>query len=219
MPAPSSFRPPQRVALIGLGAVGCQVLVRLLEAMPDLCITLIDGDRVDAGNLARQPLYQTTDIGAPKVEVAATRLGGTLTPKDAFIASGNAYELLDGLDIVIDCTDDLFAKEVIDEASAQIRIPLISGGAHGNQAQTVVLHVRGIDSELRRSDVFTGRITDEQSGCEMTDVPMEVIKALGARMAVSTLAILNGESARNGRLDVFDARTGNWTSYQLHPLA
>lgn len=219
MSAPSSSHRFHRVALIGLGAVGCQVLGRLLDIMPGLSISLVDGDRVDAANLGRQTLYQAADIGSSKVLAAASRLSGALEPRDVFIASGNAHDLIAGHHLIIDCTDDLFAKEVIDAVSGKHRIPLITGGAHGLHAQKVALHIPGADSELRRRDVFSGRITEEQSGCDMTDVPMDVITALGTRMAESALAILNGESVLNGRMDLFDARTGIWTSYELHPLA
>ena len=36
---------------------------------------LIDGDRVEVSNLNRQILYTEADIGRPKVDAAAERLG------------------------------------------------------------------------------------------------------------------------------------------------
>ena len=62
-----------RVLLLGLGGLGCPVATTLVGAGIGQ-LTLVDGDRVELSNLPRQSLYQTTDIGKPKAEVAAARL-------------------------------------------------------------------------------------------------------------------------------------------------
>ena len=38
-------------------------------------IGIVDHDQVELSNLHRQPLYFTPDVGAPKAELAAAKLG------------------------------------------------------------------------------------------------------------------------------------------------
>src|SRR5262245_17148427 len=62
-----------RVLLIGAGGLGCP-LAQYLAAAGVGTLGLIDPDRVDLSNLQRQILYATSDVGRPKVEVAAERI-------------------------------------------------------------------------------------------------------------------------------------------------
>ena len=62
-----------RVLLIGAGGLGCP-LAQYLAAAGVGTLGLIDFDRVDVSNLQRQVLYATSDVGRPKVEVAAERI-------------------------------------------------------------------------------------------------------------------------------------------------
>ena len=61
------------VLIIGVGGTGCAAAAALAAAGAGT-LTLVDFDRIDASNLARQPLYTPADIGRDKVAVAATRL-------------------------------------------------------------------------------------------------------------------------------------------------
>jgi molybdopterin/thiamine biosynthesis adenylyltransferase len=61
------------VLLIGLGGLGCVIATQLVMAGVG-ALTLLDSDLVEESNLTRQFLYETADIGRPKVRVAARRL-------------------------------------------------------------------------------------------------------------------------------------------------
>lgn len=209
---------PERAAIVGLGSVGSHVTQRLVDARPGLHLTFIDGDRVESGNLRRHHLYEHSDVGLPKVEAAARRVKGSFSAFDAFLSAANAEALLQGHDVVADCTDDLFAKTLIDEVCSKLSIPLVSGGAHGGQAQALMTHLPGGEPSPGRTALFRGRISEEQSGCDMSGVPPEVITALSIRMADSVLAILDGQPIQSGILDVFDSRCSSWFSFQM-PLS
>src|SRR5438552_1510987 len=62
--------------LLGAGGLGCPAALALAESQPDLRLIIVDPDRVDRSNLARQILYGDADLGAHKAEVAARRTGG-----------------------------------------------------------------------------------------------------------------------------------------------
>ena len=66
---PSLFQ----VCVVGVGSVG-QCVLRSLPDAKDMCLTLIDGDTVEAHNIGRQPLCTSADVGLLKVDVARQRL-------------------------------------------------------------------------------------------------------------------------------------------------
>jgi len=59
--------------IVGMGGLGAPA-AQFLAAAGVGRITLCDADRVDLTNLQRQILYDTEDIGVPKVDAARARL-------------------------------------------------------------------------------------------------------------------------------------------------
>ena len=62
--------------LLGAGGLGCPLALALSGERLDLRLVIVDPDRVERSNLARQILYSDDDLGAFKAEVAARRTGG-----------------------------------------------------------------------------------------------------------------------------------------------
>ncbi len=133
-----------RIAVIGAGGTGCALLPMLIAMDPAL-VRIVDGDVLETCNLERQPLYGPEDVGNPKALAAAKRLThlcrNTRTEAIAeFLHQGNAHELLAECTIVVDCTDDLHARMLLDKLCGTLRLPLVSGSVHGRQVQVLTLH-------------------------------------------------------------------------------
>jgi molybdopterin/thiamine biosynthesis adenylyltransferase len=195
------------VVVVGAGGLGCSVLPRLAR-MGLGRLTIIDGDRVEAKNLPQQPLYEEMDIGHFKASTAAGWMrqlmpDGEVMAHDVFISSANVKDLFASATGVVEGVDDLHAKQLIDRACAELRIPLVSGGVHGDQGQVIVLHAPGQRSDLLREQLFSGRPGAEQDGCDMRDVPLPVLDEAGKRMAWRMRSILHGEPVPNGVIDVY----------------
>ncbi|MBL7962744.1 MAG: ThiF family adenylyltransferase [Flavobacteriales bacterium] len=206
-----------RVAMVGLGALGCEVLPRLAR-LPLAGITLVDGDNVEENNLDRQQLYAAMDVGYPKATTArgwALLVGPALDihAEVRFLDAGNAADLLRGHQLVIDCTDDLHAKRIIDEECATLHIPLVSGAVHERQGQVLLLHAAGAGASLRRTDLYRGTVGPEQDGCDMRRVPLDLIEVVGERMYQLARAVLNAQPVVNGRIELCDLNAGVWRSF------
>lgn len=209
---------PIRIAIVGIGALGCALLPRLMR-LRIAGITLIDGDRVEGGNLERQDLYAEVDIGHFKAGTARGWFqmgapGIAVTAIDRFVDASNAEELLAGHTILADCTDDLHAKALLDRVCAAKRIALVSGALHRNQGQVIVLHAPGANATISRSDVFSGRIGADQDGCDMRRVPMEAIEAVAGRMAQRIRELTRGEEVTNAVLELFDTKSSAWSRFE-----
>lgn len=194
------------VVVIGAGGLGCQVLPRVAR-MAVSRLTIIDGDRVEARNLPHQSLYDEMDIGHPKSTTAAGWMrqimpAGEVVPHDVFVDAANVKDLISGAQVVVEGVDDLHAKQLIDRACAELGIPLVSGAVHQRQGQVIVLHAAGADKSLSREQLFQGRPTDQQDGCDMRQVPEALLEEVGRRMASHARDILYGKPVANGVIDL-----------------
>jgi len=135
-----------RVLVIGAGGLGAPALLYLAAAGVGM-VGIVDDDRVDTGNLQRQVLYESDDVGRPKTEAAAERLGA-LNPDVRVrhhatrVDAGNALELMSGYDVVIDATDRLEGKFLINDAAAKAGKPLVYASALGFEAQVAVFDAK-----------------------------------------------------------------------------
>jgi len=117
--------------IVGAGGLGSPAALYLAAAGIGTLI-LVDPDDVDLSNLQRQILYAEADLGQPKVEAAADRLAA-LNPHifiagaaEAFDAA-NADRLVEGVDLVLDGTDDFAVRYEVNAACVRHGKPLISG--------------------------------------------------------------------------------------------
>jgi molybdopterin/thiamine biosynthesis adenylyltransferase len=205
-----------RIALIGVGGTGC-ALLPLLCALPVDGITVIDGDTVEARNLERQLLYSQEDVGRPKVHCAVARQeplanGKRLVPEFRFVDARNCSALLQGHQLVADCTDDLVVRGIIEDCCRTWHIPLVSGAIHGHQVQVITVHEKV--KPRAESSFFRGRASEDQLGCEMQQVPAAVTTMTAALMALRIRDIINGGSGLVGMMDLVDGEHGRWMRIQ-----
>ena len=62
-----------KVLIIGVGGLGCPVAEFLSRAGVGV-IGIVDNDTVNLSNIHRQSLYQTADIGKPKVDIVKKKI-------------------------------------------------------------------------------------------------------------------------------------------------
>lgn len=127
------------IAIVGLGALGT-VSADLLARAGIGTIKLIDRDIVELSNLQRQTLYQEEDVGKFKAERAFSRLEKTnaqtnLTYVIDDLNHKNIGSLLNHHDLILDCTDNIYSRFLINEYSRKTGIPWVYSAAirdHGN---------------------------------------------------------------------------------------
>lgn len=133
-----------RVAVVGLGGLGSPVALYLAAAGVGR-LGLIDPDRVELSNLQRQVLHATSDVGMPKTESAGAAIHvlnpevQTETIADR-VTPANAADLVSPYDLVVEATDDLETKFLINDVCLELRKPFATAGilALSGQAQFVV---------------------------------------------------------------------------------
>jgi molybdopterin/thiamine biosynthesis adenylyltransferase len=124
-----------KVLLVGLGGLG-SISSYYLAAAGVGCLRIVDRDCVGLENLNRQLLHSTDDLGRPKVESASENLL-RLNPACCVLSAlvdvedENALGLAKGCDLIIDGTDNLRTRHVLNRVSLKKRIPFIYGGING----------------------------------------------------------------------------------------
>ena len=122
------------VLVIGAGGIGSSALLYLAGAGIGH-ITIVDHDVIDVTNLHRQVIH-TTFSGGNKAESArATMLALNPTLQiDAItnpVSVENVLQLVQGANIVLDCTDNAPTRHLLNAACVYTSTPLISGSAIG----------------------------------------------------------------------------------------
>ncbi len=132
-----------RVAIIGVGALGTVIANNLCRSGVGF-LRIIDRDYVEWSNLQRQTLYQEQDAAEqlPKAVAAYQHLSKVnseivIEPVVDDVNSSNIENLIKDVDLVLDGSDNLEVRFLINEACHKYKIPWIYGGAIGSTGMTM----------------------------------------------------------------------------------
>lgn len=125
------------VTVIGVGALGTVIATQLCRAGVGQ-LRLVDRDVVELSNLQRQVLFDEEDCRQrlPKAVAAASKLHACNSQVDiatqvADVTPRNVEELLAGSDLVLDGTDNLETRFLLNDTCVKLGIPWVYGGALG----------------------------------------------------------------------------------------
>jgi len=132
-----------RVAIVGCGATG-SALASLLARAGVGYLRIIDRDFVEPGNLQRQLLFDEADAAEslPKAIAAARRIAAfnsdiTVEPHAADLAPENIEDLLAGVEMVLDGTDNFETRYLINDFAISKGLPWIYAAAVASYAVTM----------------------------------------------------------------------------------
>ena len=136
-----------KVLVIGAGGLGCPVLQNLAGAGVG-CIGIVDGDNVEITNLHRQFLFNHGDLGKNKAETAATAVLRqnaeiSVVSYPEYFSESNAFGIVSDYHIVVDCTDNIAARYLINDISIVKGIPMVYASIHKFEGQLSVLNFNG----------------------------------------------------------------------------
>lgn len=128
-----------RVLLVGAGGLGSPTALYLAAAGVGT-LGIVDGDTVESSNLQRQILHGVSRVGAAKVTSATARLAEqnpdvAVVPFLERLDASNVTRILEGFEIVVDGTDNLATRYVLNDACVRHGIPLVHGSIHRFEGQ------------------------------------------------------------------------------------
>jgi len=195
------------VLVVGTGGLGSPLLLYLAAAGVGR-IGIVEDDTVDLSNLQRQVLYATADVGRPKAEVAAERLG-LLNPHvrveahPVRLTSENALELFARYDLIVDASDNFPTRYLASDAAVLADRPLVYGAIHRFEGQVSVFHHQG--GPCYRCLFPKPPKPGSVPGCAQAGVFGVLPGVIGSLMATEALKLLLGIGRPlSGRLLLYD---------------
>ncbi|OQX00055.1 MAG: molybdopterin-synthase adenylyltransferase MoeB [Thiothrix lacustris] len=207
-----------RVLIIGMGGLGSPVAMYLATSGVGMLV-LCDPDVVDLTNLQRQIVHDTPKVGQLKVASAAETLR-RLNPEitvETLPRKLDEAELLHQMqqaDVVVDCTDNLEARLLINRVAVATRKPLVSAAAIRWEGQISVF--QPYLGENPCYHCFYGKVGSIAQTCSENGVVGPLLGILGSMQALEVVKLLVGTGETlTGKVMLFDGQAMEWMSFKL----
>ncbi|MCC6221762.1 MAG: ThiF family adenylyltransferase [Deltaproteobacteria bacterium] len=194
--------PNKNIHIVGCGGLGHAALMAIVsgfDAAFPLCITLIDGDRVELSNLNRQVFFTEHDLGRSKptateenihvlfCDIAERKI--SIACVETNVHAENISALLKNSNYVIDATDSVDTKFLINDFCTLYKIPFCYAGASGTHGQ--LMHVNPLSSKFACLRCLFGNESAIQ--CDGLNATCRESGILGA--VVGHIGLLQGTAA------------------------
>jgi adenylyltransferase/sulfurtransferase len=183
-----------KVCVVGVGGLGNPITTRLV-AMGVGKIRIVDRDIIELSNLHRQTMFDDSDIGEVKVEVAAKKLK-KLNPNvtiEALPISVNDYtalEVVDRCDVVIDALDSVNARYSLNKACVAKNIPFVTGAAVGVFGQVFTIIPK---QSACYHCMFPALDEDSMPTCSIEGVHPSILSIIGGIEVAEAVKIITGK--------------------------
>lgn len=136
-----------KVLIVGAGGLGCPVL-QYLTAVGIGKIAIVEFDMVDETNLQRQVLYGSDDLGKLKSIIAKNRLEhfNSFVEFEIFnlkLSASNALNIIKKFDVIVDATDNLEARYIINDSCVILGKPMVHGAIYKYEGVVSVFNYKG----------------------------------------------------------------------------
>ncbi|XP_050676432.1 adenylyltransferase and sulfurtransferase MOCS3 [Leptidea sinapis] len=208
-----------RVLIVGAGGLGCPAGVYLAGAGVGE-LGLVDYDAVDITNIHRQFLHGEKMQNISKADSAARSLRSInsrikITAHNIQLSASNALEIASLYDVILDCSDNVPTRYLLNDVSVLTKIPLISGSALKMEGQLTIYGYREVDD--KKKERYTGPCyrclfpspppPEAVGSCSANGVSGPVPGTIGCLQALEAIKLLvgrNRESLLVQRMLIFD---------------
>lgn len=195
------------VLVVGVGALGTVICNHLVRAGVGH-IRLIDRDYVELSNLQRQMLFDEEDVAAamPKAIAAKKKLEkiNSTTKIEAIVgnvSAGNVEELINGVDVVLDGTDNLSTRFIINDCCFKHNIPYSYGGVVSSRGMNAFF----IPNKTPCLRCMISTSANAEQTCDTVGVIAPAVDMVASIQVTETIKYLTGNNgALRNTLRTFD---------------
>mgnify|MGYP001119101390 CR=1 FL=1 len=155
-----------KVLVIGCGGLGSPIAIYLATSGVGE-LHLADFDVVSVSNLHRQVFFKTSDIHKSKVEILANEIKErapftNVSFTNEAVSKNSILELISNFDIVVDGTDNLQIKYLINDACVLLKKPLVYGSLYKFDGYVATFNLQNNDGSFSCNlrDAFPNIATD-----------------------------------------------------------
>lgn len=213
------------IIVVGAGGLGCPVLQYLVSAGIGK-ITIVDDDKVALHNIHRQVLYDESNIGEFKVEVAKRKLNLLNSEVEVIAISKRlnqqlAMKLFPSAFIVVDATDNFATRYLINDACVLMKKPLVFGAVTMHEGQVAVFNCNTTDEEcsVNYRDLFPiPPSEDSVLNCAEAGVLGPLPGMIGSMQAMEVIKLVTGiGQPLINKLLTYDALSQQFFTIELSP--
>ena len=210
-----------KVLIMGMGGLGCPVALYLSAAGVGELI-LADDDNVEISNLQRQIAHFQHSVGMNKAKSVNTTLSELNSSQRTTLIEfrmnrSDLEERIPLTDLVIDCTDNLESRYLINELCWKYGKPLISGAAIRWEGQ-----VSMFDWSIESSPCYQCLYPQENTmgetnlNCSENGVISPLVGVIGTTQAMEAIKVITGiGQGLVGKVTYYDAKQNEWQKFSL----
>ncbi|TMP29089.1 molybdopterin-synthase adenylyltransferase MoeB [Pseudoalteromonas rubra] len=203
------------IVVVGAGGLGCAVLP-YLAASGVGTLTVFDHDQVDITNLQRQILHCEHNVGKNKAQSAAeslNRINSSIRVNIFETALSEVHsETIKQADVVVDCSDNLQTRLLLNDLCWRYHTPLISGSAIRLEGQVIHFPMRTKDPCY----ACVASLFGEQSlSCMEAGVLSPVVGTIGTLQATEALKSLLKLAPDTVKLTLYDAQSMQFRAFDI----
>jgi molybdopterin/thiamine biosynthesis adenylyltransferase len=185
-----------RALVCGCGALGSAIANTLVRTGVG-AVRIVDRDFVEFSNLHRQALFDEADAaaGLPKAVAAAEKLrmvnsSVEIEPVVADLNHANIERFCEGVNIILDGTDNFETRFLINDAAVKNRLPWVYGGCVGAEGQTMTI-MPG-ETPCLRCLMETCPAPGSMPTCDTAGILAPIVGAIASIEAMEATKILSG---------------------------
>lgn len=185
------------VLVVGCGGLGSPIAVHLAASGVGK-IHLVDFDTIDATNLHRQVFYSLADVGESKAATLANFVKNRapyteVTFSTKPLTKATVFKQIDNVDIVIDGTDSLPTKYLLNDACVLNSKPLVYGSLYKFDGYVASFNVKQEDGTYSANlrDAFPKMATDVPN-CSTTGTLNSIVSLIAAQQVNEVLKLVTG---------------------------
>lgn len=211
-----------KVLIVGMGGLGNPTALYLASAGVGT-LYIADGDSVEVSNLPRQILFNEDDLQHNKADAASEKLQQQSPEINIEVIDemldqelGNYY--LDLVDLVIDCSDNIATRYLMNQLCLEHKVPLIVGAATGFDGQHLVVDPRNPDSACYQC-LFPASEKAPANNCQTIGILGPVLAIVAGMQSLSAIKLLTANQVTLNQLSLFDGLSNQWRQFSLNKQA
>lgn len=207
-----------KVLILGVGGLGNPASLYLAAAGVGT-LFIADGDTIELSNLPRQVLFSEEDINENKADIAAEKLQQqfpdvNIEAIDEMFDQELCDYYLPMVDVVLDCSDNITTRYLINKACVKYKTPLVVGAATGFDGQQLTIDPR-IESTACYQCLFPESEKPPANNCQTMGIIGPVLAMIAGMQCLQTIKLLTGHDVQLNQLNLFDGLTNKWQQFNL----
>ena len=207
-----------KVLIVGVGGLGNPVSLYLAAAGVGT-LYLADGDTIELSNLPRQIQFSEQDIDQNKADVAAEKLNAQFPDShteaiDDMLDQELCDYYLPQVDLVLDCSDNIKTRYLINNACVRHKVPLVVGAATGFDGQQLTIDPRDESSACYHC-LFPETEKAPANNCQTIGIIGPVLAMIAGMQSLQAIKLLTGNKVQINQLNLLDGLANQWQQFNM----